>query len=309
MSEAWSTLLSLFPPGTAYRLAETGLLLIGFVALRLALSRVGKRVLREPERRFHVVKYGRILLNLALALSLYQLWLNRGWSFASFLGLLSAGIAFVFREPLLNVAGWLFILARRPFELGHRVQVGDSHAGDVIDIGINDFTLLEIGNWVEADQSTGRIVHVPNSVVFTQGVANYSEGFPLLWNELQLLLTYESDWAEAKRLLQSIGEEQSEFDENSQEQIRQELAHFERYLISYTHLTPTVYVSKDPSGIMLTLRYLCKPRRRRATETRLWKAIFEQILSVDGIDPAYPTQRLIGLPERPSQTDTLTNPG
>jgi small-conductance mechanosensitive channel len=33
---------------------------------------------------------------------------------------------------------------------------------------------MEIGGWVGADQSTGRIVHVPNSYVFQHPVYNYT---------------------------------------------------------------------------------------------------------------------------------------
>lgn len=303
MGSAWTDLLALFPEGYALRLGETAILLVTYLALRLTLGRLGKGVLRDPERRFHFGKYSRIVLNLVLVLCLYQLWLARGWSIASFIGLLSAGLAIVFREPMLNVAGWLCILTRRPFELGDRVQVGDGGtAGDVIDIGINDFTLLEIGNWVEADQSTGRIVHVPNSVIFTQGVSNYNEGFPLLWNELEVLLTYESDWRQGMEILQRVAEAQSEIDAETEENVRRQLARFERYLISYTHLTPTVYVKKDPSGILLTVRYLCQPRRRRATENKLWQAIFSEMLGREDIVFAYPTQRLVGL-ERERRSD------
>ncbi len=48
---------------------------------------------------------------------------------------------------------WWQELLSVPPELGDRVQVG-GHAGDVIDLRIFKFTLLEIGNWVAADQST-----------------------------------------------------------------------------------------------------------------------------------------------------------
>jgi hypothetical protein len=58
------------------------------------------------------------------------------------------------------------------FEIGDRVQIG-THRRDVVDIRIFQFTLLEIGNWVDADQSTGRILHIPNSWIFKQALSNY----------------------------------------------------------------------------------------------------------------------------------------
>jgi small-conductance mechanosensitive channel len=76
---------------------------------------------------------------------------------STFLGLVAAGIAVALKDPLTNLAGWLFILWRRPFTAGDRVQIGE-HKGDVIDLRLFRFTLLEIGNWVHADQSTGRLL-------------------------------------------------------------------------------------------------------------------------------------------------------
>ena len=48
-----------------------------------------------------------------------------------------------------------------------------SGPGSPVDIRIFQFSLLEIGNWVNADQSTGRIVHEPNALVFTEPLSNY----------------------------------------------------------------------------------------------------------------------------------------
>ena len=68
------------------------------------------------------------------------------------------------------------------------------------------FSLLEIGNWVAADQSTGRVIHVPNGKVFGEALINYSKGFQYIWNEIPVRITFESDWQKAKGLLQEIAD-------------------------------------------------------------------------------------------------------
>ena len=83
-------------------------------------------------------------------------------------------------------------MSRRPFEVGDRIQVGE-HIGDVVDIGAFTFTLLEVGHWVQADQSSGRVIHVPNGVVFDSPVTSYTKGFRYLWDELPVLVTFESN--------------------------------------------------------------------------------------------------------------------
>ena len=86
---------------------------------------------------------------------------------ATFAGILGAGLAVALHDTIANIAGFLFIMLRRPFEVGDRIEI-EGVAGDVIDIRVFQFSLLEIGNWVDADQSTGRIVQVPNGKVLTR---------------------------------------------------------------------------------------------------------------------------------------------
>lgn len=77
----------------------------------------------------------------------------------------------------------MYILLRKPFEMGDRIQIGISE-GDILDINFFEFTMLEIKNWVEADQSTGRIIHIPNGFVFTQAICQLQPSHELYleWN-------------------------------------------------------------------------------------------------------------------------------
>ena len=217
-----------------------------------------------------------------------MIWIQGFRSLATYLGLLSAGLAIALRELVANFVGWAFILWRRPFEVGDRIQIGDT-AGDVIDLRIFQFTLLEIGNWVDADQSTGRVIHVNNGKVFTESVANFSKGFEYIWNEIAVLVTFESDWEKAKEILTEIGAKYGEELSTSAEEKVQEAAR--RFMIFYSKLTPTVYTSVRDCGVLLTIRYLCDPRRRRSTEESIWEDILHAFADNDDIDFAYPTQR------------------
>ena len=138
-----------------------------------------------------------------------RLWFSGFQSIATYLGLLSAGIAIALKDVVSNFAGWLFIISRRPFSVGDRIQIGN-HAGDVIDTRFFQFTLMEIGNWVNADQSTGRIIHIPNGMVLSEVLANYSKGFQYIWNEIPVLITFESNWKKAKKMLQKIADKDAE---------------------------------------------------------------------------------------------------
>jgi small-conductance mechanosensitive channel len=217
-----------------------------------------------------------------------RIWFAGFESVSTYLGLLSAGLAIAMQAPLVNLAGWAFILWRQPFKVGDRVQLGD-HRGDVIDQRIFMFSLMEIGNWVDADQSTGRIIHVPNGKIFTEVLANYGQGFHFIWNEIGVLVTFESDWRKAKEILMEIVREHgTSISEAAQKKLREAS---KKFMIFYKTLTPTVYTSVRDSGVLLTMRYLCAPRRRRGTEQEIWEAILDAFAQHADIDFAYPTQR------------------
>jgi len=217
-----------------------------------------------------------------------HIWISGIQSLTTFLGLASAGLAIALHDTIANIAGWLFIITRKPFAVGDRIQIGET-SGDVIDIRVFQFSMIEIGNWVDADQSTGRIVHVPNSKVLKEPLCNYQIGFDYIWNEIPVLITFESNWKKAKEILNKIAYDKAEnLSVGAQQQIRKAA---EKYLIYYNTLTPIIYTSVKDSGIMLTIRYIVKPRQRRTTEQLIWEAVLETFEKENDIDLAYPTTR------------------
>ncbi|RLC51056.1 MAG: mechanosensitive ion channel family protein [Candidatus Cloacimonadota bacterium] len=217
-----------------------------------------------------------------------RIWYDGVQSIATYFGLLSAGIAVALRDPLVNLAGWLYIVSRKPFEVGERIQIGDI-AGDVIDQSAFEISLLEIGNWVDADQSTGRIVHVPNGKVFTHHLANYDKGFKYVWNEIRVVVTFESDWQKAKQILLEIVNNRSEhITATIERQIKQAAR---KFMIYYKNLTPIVYTDVKDHGVQLTIRHLCETRKRRGYTESMWEDILIEFAKHKDIDLAYPTTR------------------
>lgn len=254
---------------------------------RLAMRWVIKR-LDDPRQ---VYQWSKTSSYLALSISLLlvgTIWLEGLRSLGTFLGLLSAGLAIALKDVVSSLAGWVFIHWRRPFQLGDRIQIG-SQAGDVVDLRPFQFTLLEIGNWVDADQSTGRIIHVPNHLVFNEPLFNYTAQFDFIWNEVPVLITFESDWKGAKEILQRI------LDERVGETVKEAEGAMKtasrKFLIHFKKLTPKVYTSVKDSGVLLTMRFICKARQRRGTAEEIWESVLTAFSERADIDLAYPTIR------------------
>lgn len=185
------------------------LVVLRFIIIRIVYNRVEETAARYKWRKN--VTYTLVFIGFMLV---GRIWFEGVGSLATFLGLLSAGIAIALRGPVTDMAGWVFLIWRQPFKVG-------DNKGDVIDIRFFKFTILEIGNWVHADQSTGRVIHIPNHFVFNESIANYTSDFDFIWNEIEVVFTFESDWKKARKILEKISEDHlKDYVEDAEQQVR-----------------------------------------------------------------------------------------
>lgn len=271
------------------KLIRTLLIVLSFWVLRFLIIKVVNYETRDVSTRYWWRKITDYTAGFLVIVLVGRIWLGGLQSIATFLGLASAGLVIALQGPISDLAGWIFVVWRRPFQVGDRIQLGE-HTGDVIDIRLFQFALLEIRNWVDADQSTGRIIHIPNRKVFNEGLANYSEGFDFIWNEIPILITFESDWESAKAILQDVANQHAgDASVLAASQVERASRHF---MIRYSKLTPIVYTQIDPYGIRLTVRHLTPIRRRRSSAQAIWEDILRAFAQEPNINFAYPTQRL-----------------
>lgn len=287
ISEFLSSTLGLSDP-VQHKIFMSFLVILILWILNLSILRIVWKQTKNIKIRYNWKRTLSLSIPLIGIILVGMVWLPAFEQFGAFLGLFTAGLAIALKDPLTNLAGWLFIFFRKPFAVGDRIQVGQ-HAGDVIDIRLFQFTILEIGNWVEADQSTGRLIHMPNGKVFQEAQANYSTGFEYIWNEIPVRITFESNWQKAKSILFEIINKHAEvLSANAEKEIFEAS---KNYMIYYKKLTPIVYTKVKDSGIQLTIRYLCNPRKRRGSENDIWEDIITAFYQQSDIQFAYPTTR------------------
>jgi len=266
---------------------------VSFLIILILKKTTVKFFLRSKDdikERYYYTNAINYTYSVVLITMLIIIWFSEFRSIATFLGLVGAALTIALKDPIVNLAGWFFILARRPFKIGDRIQIGNKK-GDVIDIRLFQFTINEIGNWVEADQSTGRIIHIPNAKVFTESQANYSQGFSKIWNEVNVTITFESNWKLAKEVLTEILNIQTA---DMTADARQDLREVsKKYMILPGKLTPIVYTKIKDSGVCFYLRYMVDPKKRRTSENIIWEEILKAFDKHDDISFAYPTQRIM----------------
>ena len=266
------------------------LTLIFFLPLLIIRKIILKRIptlVEELNRRYLAVRTVNYATGVVSFVVILTLWLEGGKSFATYIGIISAGLAVALQAPISNMAGWIYISVKKPFVIGDRIELGQM-TGDVVDFGLFNFSLLEVGNWCDG-QSTGRITHVPNGMVFTTSIQNFTAGFSFIWNEVDVTLSFESNWEKAKELLTEVVNTHSQISvKDAESQVRMAT---QKYMINWRFFTPIVWTAVASNGVVLTMRYLCDPRRKRGSENTIWEAVLREFAGHDDIAFAYPTTR------------------
>lgn len=279
------------------------LLLIG--AALYALSRLIRRGIdahiEDVNQRHQLRKVITYLFWIGLAVAAVTLFVERSAlaDIGTILGLLAAAVTIALADVVRSLAGWIYVSSRRGVEIGSRVEV-EGVTGDVIDIGLLKTTLLEVGKpLVHGLQSTGRIVTVPNSLFLGSKVIASASVNPLVWQEMQILVTFESDWKRAREIIQTVAEEQYE---KLVPDLKAGFAKLERrFAFRLGSTAPIVYTEIADSGVLLTLRYLTPVRGRRSSLDFISGSLLDAFAQEPSVEFAYPTYRIYRLGEEAQQ--------
>lgn len=244
---------------------------------RLILNRLYRRF-KGSDNWYVTRKMAKWLNNLILVLAFVYIFGSNLSGFSTAIGLAGAGVTYALREVIVSFAGWFAIMFGDFFNTGDRVLLGGTK-GDVVDIGMLRTTLMEMGEWVNGDQYTGRIVRVANSYIFTSPVYNYTADFKFLWDEIHVPLHFDSDIKLAKGIVLAIAEDTIG---NYNKQAEEEWGNMKRrYRIENASLKPQAFISFDDNFITLSLRYIVDTRERRGVRDRMFTAILDQFKEVE----------------------------
>ena len=230
----------------------------------------------------------------AAALVILSIVFGFGGNFATIIGILGAGVAFASQEVIGSFAGYLNIITGNIFKIGDRIRIGNV-VGDVLDISLLRTTVMEIGEWVKADQYTGRVVSLANRVVFSDPVFNYTQHSSYLWDEIMIPVTYDSNWRRAVEIILAKGEElTARFHAEAR-------AEFEEMMKKYPALRevpvePSLYIMMTDNWIELTLRYIVEARNRRSVKGDIHGELLKCFDQEPGIRVASVTIDVVGFP-------------
>ena len=215
--------------------------------------------------------------------------------FTVIIGLFTAGLAFTLQELILSIAGSVYIFIVKVYTPGDRIEI-NGIKGDVIDVDSIYTTMMEIGQWVNSDNYTGRIVKLSNAFVFKGPVYNYSQDFPFIWDEFNLPIRYGSNIDLAKSIIiKTARETLSEYTMNSKAQWN---AVVNKYYIEDAQVDPTLAITLTDNWIQFNLRYIVDFKKRRLTKHVLHDKIRKEIEKTnDAVILASTTLEVIKIPD------------
>ena len=261
-----------------------------YLVFEILLIKIGTRRISDKRTRYSLNKVFYVLSIVIFLVVSTLLVVSDPSSLLVAFGIIGAAIAFALQDVFKNFVGSIIIMAGSLFRVGDRIEI-DGFYGDVMDIGLMNSTLMEIREWVDGDQATGRISMVPNGLVIAHTVQNYTKDHSFIWDEIFIPVTYDSDWRKAITLItEVISRESDEVTRRAEEEIER-LG--EKYYLSRSVTQPAVYLKFTDNWIALYARYTTDVRSRRVVNTRISKLILERLEAEPAITVA-------------SQTETVT---
>jgi small-conductance mechanosensitive channel len=201
-------------------------IVIGLLASVFVLAEVWRRaVLRyvhEPRRRYQFLLVRSIVMWVVIVAIVGLSFVTEISSFATFAGLITAGVAVAMQSVLVSIVGYFFLIGKYGIRVGDRVQIGNV-VGEVMDLGLVRMHLMELHGEGPLGP-TGRVVAFPNLIVFqaTGGLFKQLPGVNLSWHEITLPLPAVSDYTALKqRLLAAVRDVTKEYRSEIERQSRE----------------------------------------------------------------------------------------
>ncbi|HEY2102832.1 MAG TPA: mechanosensitive ion channel family protein [Chthoniobacterales bacterium] len=257
------------------RLVRGSVMVIILLAVAKAVSVYAIGRISDAATRFTLKRIVRLVVAVLVALIAVSVFFVNWYTALISVGVLSVILGLSVQTPMSSFIGWIYILVRRPYRVGDRIEIDDA-TGDVIDVGYFDTTLWEFGGkYLSTDHPSGRIIKFPNSKVLNTMVFNYSWPlFPYIWNEVKFQIAYQSDLEFVATTMQKITEE--EIGEDMIERVevyRNLLARTPVDELEVRERPRVIFRVDDNTWLEAIVRYLVPPRDAGSVKTRLIKKL------------------------------------
>ena len=253
----------------------TVLVILFFDILKFIIRKTYSKLPVSDKKKYFRNRKIKISLTVFCWIVIIIVWKEQIKSLMTLISFISAAITIALKELIFNFFAGMYINAKKIFEIEDRIEI-KGIKGDVITMHSLGFEMLEIADGNEYEQSTGKIVHIPNSCVFSEPTKNFTKAFKYIWDEIKINVELDSNIEEIKsniyNILNSI-ETLKEITKKMENQVDDVTV---QYRIYFNKLSPIIYTRITDSHIELSLRYLVHPKKIRMVQDEIYLKVLEE---------------------------------
>ena len=233
---------------------------------------------QQDRRRFHqYLVIGTIALRVIGLIVIALLVFGPPKDVSMVLGLATAGLTVALKDFILAFAGWFVLIGKNGVSLGDWVEI-EGIGGEVIEIGVLNTVLLEMGNWSNTGHPTGRRVSFVNKYAIERHFFNFSTEGQWLWDELHVTLPGGGNTYQTAQEIRGIVEEATAEDAQQAEADWQRVTN--QYGQREFSAKPALDLRPSLNGIDVIVRYITRAPQRYAVKSRLFEALVKLLKTV-----------------------------
>lgn len=289
------------------------LYIIGAMAIISALSFIIKFILKiyaqheESSGSYTINKVINVFNISVIVLILLFAYIENVAYIIAIIGFVSAGFAIAMKDWFMSFFGYMVIVGGGMVKSGDRIRVvkdGTTYVGDVIDISMLRITLYEDVTYTTYSENrrAGRIIFIPNNLIFTTMFANYShENMKTAWDGVDITITFKSNYKKALFLASQIAKKYSS---GYTESTRRNLNLLKvKYSIRDMNVEPRVFSFIVPNGIKISVWFQTNAYATLMLNSLISGEIIEAFTGEKDIEISYPTTTIV-----PKESDLGANP-
>ena len=239
------------------------------IFLILVVEKMGIRIIkrtRDSKKEYNYTKKYKLIIRITILSAIIIVWGKYIKNFLTLISLVSAAFTIAIRDLIFNFFCGIYIKIVKPFVVEDRIEI-NGYKGDVVNINTMNFEILEVSNVDTTGQSTGIIIHLPNSIIFNYPLKNYNKAFKYIWDEITIRIPLDYDVNKAKKVLYKIVNS-IEIIKKIPPKLKKQINNVSNsYRIYYNQYDPIIYTKINEDHIELQIRYLIHPKKARYVES------------------------------------------
>lgn len=239
------------------------------IFLILVVEKIGIRIIkrtRDSKKEYNYTKKYKLIIRITILSAIIIVWGKYIKNFLTLISLVSAAFTIAIRDLIFNFFCGIYIKIVKLFVVEDRIEI-NGYKGDVVNINTMNFEILEVSNVDRTGQSTGIIIHLPNSIIFNYPLKNYNKAFKYIWDEITIRIPLDYDVNKAKKVLYKIVNS-NEIIKKIPPKLKKQINNVSNsYRIYYNQYDPIIYTKINEDHIELQIRYLIHPKKARYVES------------------------------------------